>query len=53
MGHTYTNLLTHIICGFLSPLPGLVASCARDPRLAPWATVCRRSAASGTRAIGT
>ena len=31
--------------GFLSPLPGLVAFCATFPRLTPWATIFRRSAA--------
>src|ERR1044071_6172819 len=37
------NGLVHL--GFLSPLPGLVAFCAAVPRLTPWATIWRRSAA--------
>jgi hypothetical protein len=36
---------------FLSPLPGLGGFCATDPRLAPWATVCRRSAASANLSL--
>jgi len=42
-----------LVCGcelivesrFLPPLPGLGLICARDPRLAPWATVLRHSMA--------
>jgi hypothetical protein len=38
---------------YLSPLPGLGWFVAFDPRLTPWATICRASGASERKSIWT